>query len=177
MVPFLSGNIDINATNGRIYGGNTYQLLNNIVSLLNVTEIYRGILPALGEEGFAYHSLSTKIKIKNNSFVFEEGVFDGKSLGIVFNGVLTLDDDKLNGTALVAPLKTVDSIIKKIPIIKNIFGGTLVSIPISLKGDLDNPEVRILSSTNVGADLMGIMERTLNLPVKEIDSIMAEEKN
>jgi hypothetical protein len=70
----------------------------------------------------------------------------------------------------------VDSVIKRIPLVGNILGGTLVSIPVSVKGDLKKPDVTILSPAAVGEGLLGIMKRTVDVPLKIINPFLKEER-
>jgi hypothetical protein len=74
----------------------------------------------------------------------------------------------------VAPFKTVDRIVKYIPLIGNILGGTLVSIPFRAIGELGDPDVIPLSPTAVGAGLLGILQRTLTLPITIIQPVLPD---
>ena len=74
-------------------------------------------------------------------------------------------------TVLVAPFKTVDRIVKHIPLVGNVLGGNLISIPFRAIGDLSDPDVIPLSPTAVGSGLLGILERTLKLPITIIHVI------
>ena len=74
-------------------------------------------------------------------------------------------------TALIAPLKTIDFFIKKIPIVRDILGGSLISIPVGIKGSLENPNVTPIPPSAVGSGLLGIIKRTLQLPVKIIQPV------
>jgi hypothetical protein len=75
---------------------------------------------------------------------------------------------------LVSPLKTVDTIVKHIPIIDKIFQGTLIAIPVKVEGDVSNPKVTALSPSAFGSEAMGIIERTLKAPVKIVDPILTD---
>jgi hypothetical protein len=77
----------------------------------------------------------------------------------------------------VAPLKTVDSVVKKIPIVGGILGGTLVSIPVRATGDLTDPKVSALSASGVGSELLGIMKRAFKLPFKVIEPFRRNNKD
>ncbi|HUV77924.1 MAG TPA: hypothetical protein VMW06_07690, partial [Desulfobacterales bacterium] len=48
---------------------------------------------------------------------------------------------------------------------------SLISIPVRIEGDLNNPRVTPISPTAVGSGLLGIMKRTLRLPVKMIEPV------
>ncbi|MES0363113.1 MAG: AsmA-like C-terminal domain-containing protein, partial [Desulfobacteria bacterium] len=87
-------------------------------------------------------------------------------------GDIDLVNKKLDLRVLVAPLKTVDSVVKKIPLVNHVLGGTLVSIPIKVEGDWGNPTVTPLSPSAVGSGLMGIMKRILELPFKIIEPLV-----
>jgi hypothetical protein len=78
---------------------------------------------------------------------------------------------KVDLKVLVAPLKTVDFIIKNTPIVGGILGGTLVSIPVRVKGDLSNPNISYLSASTAGSRLLDIMKNALHAPVKIIEPI------
>jgi len=103
-------------------------------------------------------------------------LIDGSSMEIACRGDIDLIDKKLDLTVLVAPLKTVDRIVKKIPLIRAITAGTLVSIPVKVRGDLTNPKITPLAASAVGSELLGIMKRTLKLPIKVIQPVLPEEK-
>ena len=65
---------------------------------------------------------------------------------------------------------------KKIPLISTVLGGKLISIPFRAKGDLTDPMVIPLSPTAVGSGVLGVMERTLKLPITIIQPLMPDEE-
>ena len=172
----LSGNLDISSTGGTIYAGRTYRNIRDILKLINITEIYRGRLLELNQDGFAYNVMKTKLRIDNDSIVFKEGIIDAPELNAVYSGAFTLSDKHLDIKALVAPLKTVDTILKNTPIIGYVAGDDLATIPISLKGDPNHPDIGILPPADVGEELVGIWKRTLCLPLKIVDPFLSEKK-
>jgi hypothetical protein len=78
---------------------------------------------------------------------------------------------------LVAPFKTVDRLVDIIPLVGHVLGGTLISIPFKAKGDLKDPSVIPLPPTAVGSEVLGILERTLKLPITIIQPIFSKGKN
>lgn len=161
----LNGKIVFKAKDGRIY---RYGTIAKIFALLNVTEIFRGKLPDVAKEGFAYQSMSFKGQFKDGKLLIKEGIIDGSSMEIACEGNIDFIEKRVNLNLLVAPLKTVDFILRKIPLIRDITGHSLISIPVRVTGNLENPEVTYLPLSSVGSGLMGIMERTIKLPVKII---------
>jgi len=77
----------------------------------------------------------------------------------------------------VAPFKTLDRLVKVLPLIKHILGGKLISIPFRAKGDIADPNVIPLHPTAVGSGVLGILERTIKLPVTIIQPIFSSGKN
>jgi len=165
LVQSLKGNFELVANKGRIHRSN---LLLTILAFVNVTEIFRGKYPDLGKEGFAYDSFTVKGNLQEGKVILKEAILDGSSMELVGQGEIDLMAGTMDLTVLVAPLKTVDFAVKKIPLLRDILGGALVSIPVRVRGDLRNPTVRPLSPSAVGSELIGIMKRTFRLPMKVI---------
>ena len=138
IIELLNGNITFNARDGRIYKGG---VLAKILAFINITEIFRGRLPDLVNEGFAYKSLSAVGQIQGGKLTLSEMILDASSMKIVGRGDIYIKEKKLDIDLTVAPLKTVDFVMENVPLFKKITGGTLVSIPLKVKGDIGDPEV------------------------------------
>ena len=167
----LKGNLKFNAAKGRIY---QYGLLSKILSFLNLTEVIRGRLPDFVGEGFAYKSIAAEADIQGSELSIEKFIIDGSSMEIAAQGTLDLLDKQVDLKVLVAPLKTADFVIRKIPVIRDVFGGTLISIPVRVKGDFDNPEMSYLSPSDIGSGLVGIMKNALKAPVKIVKPLLPD---
>ena len=154
-----SGNLDFTARKGRIY---RYDALSKILALLNITEILKGKLPDLAKEGFAYNHIKTLGRFEDGKLRITEAVIDGASMTIVSIGQIDLATKALKFTVLVAPFKTVDSIIKNLPVVQAIFGNTLISFPFKVNGTLSSYKVTAISPTAVEPELSEILNRTLN---------------
>ncbi|MGD9042583.1 MAG: AsmA-like C-terminal domain-containing protein [Desulfobacterales bacterium] len=147
LIKSLTGNLEFGAEQGRIY---RFGLLAKIFALLNVTEIYRGEVPDLGGEGFAYNTMAANAVFEDGKLIIKESTIDSPSMGIACEGHIDLIKEKVNLIVLVAPFKTVDRIVKHIPVVGHILGGKLVSIPFRAFGNLDDPDVFPLEPTAVG---------------------------
>ena len=170
----LTGNLQFTAAQGRIY---RFGMLAKIFALLNVTEIYRGEVPDLTGKGFAYNSMVINGVFENGKLIIKDTLIDSPSMGIAIEGNIDLIKKKVNLVVLVAPFKTMDRIIKLIPLFGNIMGGNLISIPFRAVGDLADPDVIPLSPTAVGSGLLGILERTLKLPITIIQPVLPGSKD
>lgn len=167
----LQGKFTFDAENGRIY---RFGLLENVFSVLNFTEIFRGKLPDLEQEGFGYESFQMNGTLQDGKIDIEEAIIKGSSMELVGRGIVDMLNKKIDLTLLVAPLKTLDVIISYIPLVNGILGN-IVSIPVQVTGDMANPTVIPLSPSAVGSDLLGIMKKTLELPMRIIQPLLPEE--
>lgn len=175
LIPSLGGKLDFSSKDGRIYKAT---LLAKIFSLINVTGIFQGGLPDLVKEGYSYHSLTLRGDIENGNILLKEAILDAPSMQIVATGNIDLAKKKLDVKALASPLKPVNTILRNIPIVKNIVGPNFVSIPIKIEGDLENPKVDYLPLSSVGSGLLGIVERIIKLPATIIQPLIpGENKN
>jgi hypothetical protein len=173
LLKIMEGNLEFGAKDGRI----DYALgLVRIVEFLNVTEIYRGKLPDLRKEGLPYDRATLKVVLQKGKMIFEELTLDGPTMEIVGKGEINLVDQKVTFMVLVAPLKTIDRITKAIPVVSYIFGGTLVTIPVKVQGNLKDPKVTPLPASAVGDELFAMMKRTLGLPFKVIEAILPRDR-
>ena len=163
LVRSLHGDIAFRATKGRIHKLN---LLSKILALLNVTQLFLGKVPDLAHDGFAYNSLSVKGTLSGGKLTIGEAMLDGSSMNIVGQGEIDVRTRKVDIVALASPLKTIDTILRRIPVVRYILGGSLISIAVKAEGDLDDPSVSILPPSAVVKGLLGVVERTLKLPVR-----------
>ncbi|MFZ2445628.1 MAG: AsmA-like C-terminal domain-containing protein [Syntrophobacteraceae bacterium] len=161
LIQSLEGDVDFKAEKGRLY---RFELLSKIMSVLSITEIYRGHVPDLFTEGCAYDTLSIKGKIKDGKLALTESVLDAPCVKMVFRGEVDLVRKKMNVVALVSTMRTVDRIIEVVPLVNKIFDGGIVSVPVSISGDLYDPSVVPMSPAAVGGELLGFMKRTFQLP-------------
>jgi hypothetical protein len=169
LVRSLRGTMEFAAHDGRIY---RFGLLAKIFAVLNITEVFKGQLPDLAHEGFAYRCITATAELSCGKLALEKTFIDGSAMGILCDGEVDLVGDKMNLTVLVAPFKTVDSIVDKIPIASGVLEGRLVSIPVKVTGDLRDPQVTPLSPSAVGSRLLGFMKRIVQVPVKIIQPLL-----
>ena len=169
----LHGELEFSANNGRIH---RHGLLAKIFAFLNVAGIFGGEFPDITQKGFPYHVITARGALQDGKLVLKEGHIDSPSMEIACEGDIDLVDKELDLTYLVAPLKTVDLVVKKIPLVSDVLNGTLVSIPVKVTGPWADPKITALSPSSVGSGLLGIMKRTVQLPFKIIGVPTGEEK-
>ena len=169
----LEGRVDFKATDGKIY---RYPTLQKIFSVLSVLEVFRGRAPDLGGNGFPYYSMAVSGDIHNGIFTVENAYIGGQSLDLIAQGEVDLGKQKMDLIVLVAPFSTINLVIQEVPILGKIMGGTLISIPARVSGDLANPDVVFLSPTAVGTRILTLLENIIKLPVEIISPVLPKEK-
>ncbi|MBS1244800.1 MAG: rane protein-like, partial [Deltaproteobacteria bacterium] len=169
LVRSLRGPAELTLKDGRI---NKMTVLSRIFSYLNVTELLRGKVPDLGKTGFSYRTFAIRGEMRDGKFLLGEATMDAPSMGIAATGEVDLIKREADLKVLVSPLGTVDAVVRKIPVLGYILGGTLVSIPVAVRGDLGDPTVTPLDPAAVGKGLLGIVERTFKAPAHIISPIL-----
>ena len=164
----LKGGLNLRARDGRIY---RYGMVAKLMALLNVTEIFRGRLPDVTQEGFAYDKIKIKSEISDGKLIIKESLIQGASMTIVSSGDIDLQNNRLEMTVLVAPFKSIDAIIKNLPIVNDILGGKLMTVPFRVHGPIGQYEVTPMSPTAVQSGVFGLMKRSLRLPVRIMQPI------
>jgi hypothetical protein len=169
----LKGNLEFKAQDGRI----DYLLgLARILEFVNLTEVYKGKIPDMKKEGLSYKHVTEIGFLQDGKLIIKEATLDGPTLQMAAQGEVDLAEGKVDLTVLVAPLRTVDRIINLIPLVRYIFAGGLLSLPVKVSGDLKDPKVTELSPSAIGSELLGMMKRTLGLPFKVIEPLMPRKK-
>jgi uncharacterized protein involved in outer membrane biogenesis len=165
-----TGSFDFTARNGVITQSKT---LSRILEVVNFTEIVKGKIPDLSSEGFSYETINVQGDLgtdlaNNNRVMLTKIYMDGKTLDLLGQGTLDLASDRLNVELLAAPFKTVDAAIKQIPGVNYLMAGTLISIPIRIRGEMADPKVRVMKASDISSHFLDFAERTIKSPVRLI---------
>jgi uncharacterized protein YhdP len=163
LVDNLGGTVSFTVKGGRFYADSAVV---RILSYLNLTELLRGAFPDPGSDGLPYKSVVVRSTTKQGQLVINEAVLTSSTAHMAAKGSLDLRKQTFDITVLVAPLTAVDAVVKRIPLVREILGGSLVTIPVRVTGTFDNPQVDAVPPAAVAKELGGIMERTLKLPFK-----------
>jgi len=174
LVHNLKGGLDVQITNGRVYNVGAAGFFTNLLAFISVHQLIDGVMPDLRRNDFQYKSMTSKLSFQNGIMRIEEGILKSNAVNIVANGECTLTEKKMNLVLLISPLTTVDWIIERIPLVGNILQGTLVAIPVGVKGPVANPNVVPLSPKAVGSRLGGILKRTIKTPFRILSPLLKD---
>jgi hypothetical protein len=159
------GTVELNATNGKI---RRMTLLSKIFSVLNVIDLFsKNGLPDLLTEGFPFSQMDIKGNIKDNNLIIDHAIIKGKGLNLFGRGKIDLDDMDSDMIVMVAPLKTIDTVVSKVPLLGKAIGGkdaAIVTFPVKIKGQIKDPQVVVLSPDAVSEAMINLVKNTLMLP-------------
>ena len=158
LVRGLTGTVQTEMRQGRV---KKFALLGNILSFRNIASVRE-----MKEDGFAYRSMAAKGHFERGQFLVEEAFFDSDAVRLAAHGRVDLLGADSQLTVLVGLLTRVDRIAGAIPLVGDVFGGSMTALPMAVNGDIRNPTIVPLGPRAVSDQLLGIFERTLKLPGK-----------
>jgi uncharacterized protein YhdP len=166
----LQGDFQFNARDGRILAFNT---LSRAFAVVNVTEVAGGRLPDLSRQGMAFKSAQAKGRLDGRRLLLEHAVLDADTVTVAAQGQVDVAARTMDLYLLVAPLKTVDAVVRRMPVLGRVLGGTLLAVPVHVTGPLGEPVATPLAPQAVAARLLGILGNTLRLPVDLLGTLDA----
>ena len=118
-----------------------------------------------------------KCTLSDERIEIVEGFLDSSYMKMVSRGYVDLAGNKLDVKVLVSPMRTVDRIVEKVPVLGWLLGGTLLSIPVRVTGDVKDPQVDTFSLSSADSGLLGVMKTTITLPFKIFTPILPGKKD
>jgi hypothetical protein len=159
----LQGTVEAEARNGKVM---KFALIGNILALKNVVALFTKGPPHLDEAGFDYTKLTISGRFDAGRFIVAQAALDSPAMGLAATGSIGVIAPDTKLTVLVAPFERLDALVRKVPIVGYVVGGSLTSVPVGVSGDIRNPTVVPLGPQAITSELIGIFERTLKLPAK-----------
>jgi hypothetical protein len=158
------GNIYLKSTEGRIL---RLQTLSRVFKVVNITDLFEEQVGITGEKGFPYSQMDLDTHINADNLIFDRAIIRGEGLNLFYHGELHLDDYDLDLTLFIAPLKTFDTMISKVPIIGQPVMDkyeSVVTIPVAVKGPIGNPVITPLHPSAIGDKILNLVRDTLLMP-------------
>jgi len=169
LIRSATGVFTMKATDGRIHRA---VLLARVLEFLTVTEVIKGAGFEGLDKGFAYNSLDVQGDMANGILNIRQAALDGGAMDLVMAGTVNLETNEIQGEILVAPFTTVDAVVKRIPIVSYILDGSIVTVPLEVRGTVTEPTISPMSALGTGKRLLGLLGRVLGAPVKVIEPIL-----
>ena len=169
----VHGPLTFRATKGRI-GKAT--VLTRILGVLNATDVFAGKSGARVGEAMPYESFGVKAELGDGTVSIREASLKAPSITMAATGTIGLQDRSLDLMVLSHPLSTFDKVVQAVPVVRNVLGRDFLAVGVKVTGTLSDPKVGATPARDVGKGLVGILERTLKLPVTVLDPSPAERK-
>jgi len=170
---YRDGNIKLISRQGTL---RRMVLLGKIFQVINFTDLSSTFF----EKGFRYKFLEIESHIKDDVMIIDKAVLEGEGMNILAKGSVDLASSQADMIFYIVPFKTFDQLLGQVPlfgkIATRILGGKkghLLTIPLSVKGDIKDPKVNALPPEEVGQAAMDFIMGTITLP---IDIISGKEK-
>ena len=174
LVKSSTGQIDIKISQGHFYQD---IILFNVIRYLNAAKILTEKITTdkMTKQGLGFKHCKARVTLQDGKLQYENFILDADELTMIGTGEIDLIGQQVDFTLLVAPQKTMTTILGYIPLVGGVMQ-TIATIPISIKGHIDDIRVTPLSASSVKYELTKIMEATLDGPMKLI-SIKNFKKN
>ena len=143
-----------------------YKILNNTLAFINtIPSLATFSLPSFNKDGIYVKTSYIKFKQKNNIFSIYDAFLKSKELSIVGNGNINI---LTNNIDMNLTLKSdIGSNLSKIPLVGYIIlNKDSLSTRVKLSGNLDDPKVETLLTTDILIAPLNIIKRALTLPLK-----------
>ena len=159
----LRGPLTFKAANGGIGKAG---LFTRILTALNGTEVFAGKNKTRVGEAMPYGTIAVAGEVADGRFSIGEATFVAPSMTMAATGTVGLLDQSLDLMVLSHPLSTLDKVVQAVPVVRTVLGRDFLAVAVKVTGTLEDPVARVTPGRDVGKGLVGILERTVTLPVK-----------
>ena len=90
------------------------------------------------------------------------------------SGTVGYLDQSLDVMVLSHPLSTLDKVVQAVPVVNTILGRNFLAVAVKVTGTIADPKVAVTPGRDVGRGLVGILQRTVTLPVTVFDPPASE---
>ena len=153
-----NGHLSLNAQNGRIY---KWTFLSRLLSVLNIVHF-----TDITKKGIGYKSIVIEADIKDSVIHLKKAIVDADNMALILSGWIDPLKDEMDLTCLVAPFKTIDTIIQHIPVVNTMLSGRLLSFPAKATGSMTDPHITSIHPSSVGKGLINMLKDIIKTPDK-----------
>jgi hypothetical protein len=143
-----------------------------IFSVLNVSQLFRLQLPDVSREGVPFTLLTADMTLDRGMLHSNQLVLESNALDMSYLGRFDLINNQLDLLVVVKPLGTIDKVVSHLPVAGWILTGeerTLLTAQFEVTGSADNPKIDAIPISTLSKGVLGIIQRTLSLPLKLIE--------
>lgn len=170
----LKGDFDLSARDGAFIRA---AAVDKAFDYLNHSGDFNISFPDLDKQAFAYQALSSRGTIEGEKVLNDEIVIRASPLTITAQGAVDLRRRDVDLKGLVSVALPAQRVLKPIPIVGTLWGGSWVGIPLRVRGSLEQPEVSYLSPADIGGELLNLPVRILGMPLDAIKVFVPDNQN
>jgi uncharacterized protein YhdP len=166
IVESIDGTMDLFLVEGRVA---QFSTLSKIFSLLDLSQVLRGNLPDLKAEGLRYEAITGNIHFKRGVAWTDDLLLDSDSMKIATVGSLDILPGHLNLYLGIRRVGIVGTIVRQFPFLGKIVtkdGGSFLIYYLEVKGNISQPEVRVVPMESVRDGLFGPLSKLVEKPTK-----------
>jgi AsmA-like C-terminal region len=165
----LRGEFEFSAQDGEVLQSPTVDSpLEATFDYLNRTGDFKVDFPDLDKESFPFRLIKSQGRVEGTTLVNDELIIQSSLFTIAGDGKIDVEHKQIDGRGLVSVLLPGDSIVRRIPIVGSLLGGSILGIPVRITGSLEHPDVTYLSPKDVGTELLRLPVKILGLPLEAI---------
>jgi len=145
-------------------------ILAKVLSMVDLTELFsHNPIKNVMRSGYRYDSMEIDGIITGHNVHITRAAIKGAGINFYATGYIDLESKNLDLVVLASPFKAVDSVFYHIPIAGPFLSGknkSLLSVPIVVEGDFNNPRTRFLPKpvSAVSSGVIDIFVNTFKLP-------------
>lgn len=176
LIPSLSGNASILISEGLVKKPRVFLKVLEFMSLKNILQnFYKDRPPHLREEGLYFQSMQGDAIIDHGIAKTENFVMRSPALNAVAIGEEDLVMQTHNLELFTQPLGTLESILRKLPVVGRILVGdekkSILTVGYKVTGSWSEPEVKPVPFESFGKGVLGTLERILLTPIRIFENI------
>lgn len=161
------GNVRIQMQEGML---RQFASLSKILSILNVSQLFKFQLPDMARGGMPYENIVATISFEDGIASTQDLFIRSDAMNLSAVGAIDMPKGEFVKTVVgVQPLQTVDKVVSRIPVVGWILtdeNRTIMTVYFEVQGNLDNPAVKAISAKSLARGVFDIFKNVFQLPAR-----------
>lgn len=148
-----------------------FPVLANILSLMNLTQIFTGRVPDLSSEGMVFSQMKGSFTLLDGVASTDDFRIYSEAMGLTMVGNLDVTRKACDLKVGVRPFVGFDRLVSQIPVLRHYLAGPEKSVLTTyflVQGPLVDPKVTPIPFRSLGEGIVGIFKRLLENPFKDM---------
>jgi hypothetical protein len=165
----LRGECEFNARDGQFTQSPTKDpFLEATFDYLNRTGDFNVDFPDLDTQSFPFRAIRSQGTVEGMTLIIDELIIQSAPYIITGAGRIDVEHRQIDARGLVSVLLPAARLVRRIPIVGAILGGSVLGIPVRVTGPLEHPDVTYLSPADLGEQFLTLPLRILGLPLEDM---------